>query len=452
MIAMIIFVTGPLSAQNESLLFGDDAHQWKKHQDVVIAKVIHCVGQCQLDRGDGVHTVQFQSGIFEGDEVFTTEKSSLWIVMKNGALLRLSPKSSVTFTEYLDFANGSANFLRLNHGHIRYIDRNAEPSAVDNSPETDTVFFPLPVYLANPPSPQSTITNANVLTQLDKDESRFEIWRQSFNEKFFTQKNSAPPQSVAPSISTIHYTHLSFPQGSLEGEHLNVEYYGELLQPAYLFHHGGVKAHSAPFAIFRGMNEFKTSEVEAGVWKKILANGEGFEDSFQVDFDHWYLMSGQFVTKKITSIEWCREVMLQDWSEREKNPKNLLNHLNLFNLHKEKFYEMRDSLLADGVSNEKKLESIQKIPGEHGGRVHFLREYLRRLETSNLKVAEYYQQTKLRMAKNLGTEKNWGEYTRDSLSHYHSYYHVGIKEFPDPQEFDYNSRTKTLWKKKYGLR
>lgn len=114
-----------------------------------IGAVIKCVGECYLESGIGPKKVEFNSALFEGDEIKTKHDSLMWVVLANGSIVRLSQNTTLALGE-INF-NDKSNFLylRLNEGHIYYEKRTNSRFTPLNLPETDQSFWPLAEAKAN---------------------------------------------------------------------------------------------------------------------------------------------------------------------------------------------------------------------------------------------------------------------------------------------------------------
>lgn len=114
-----------------------------------VGKVIKCYGVCNVFRGGNDVDADYMSRIYEGDEVITSEHSYAWVVLVDGSIFRISPKSSVTFNEINLGKKDYFYFLRLNHGHIHWQVRKSGEYKEENLAETDLMFYPLMLKEAN---------------------------------------------------------------------------------------------------------------------------------------------------------------------------------------------------------------------------------------------------------------------------------------------------------------
>ena len=115
----------------------------------IIARVIKCVGRCQYYRGLNVSTAQTLTTLREGDEFITAKDSQAWIVLMDGTIFRVSAKTSLTLNE-VNLSLKQVSFLiRLNSGHVQFQSRLRGQFKTLNRPESDLVFSPLLVRQAN---------------------------------------------------------------------------------------------------------------------------------------------------------------------------------------------------------------------------------------------------------------------------------------------------------------
>ena len=85
-----------------------------------MGRVIKCLGVCSKYHETVRHSAEFRVMLGEGDEVFTNENSYLWIMLSDGSLLKLMPRTSVTLQEFNIGKTKNTVLLRLNQGQIHY--------------------------------------------------------------------------------------------------------------------------------------------------------------------------------------------------------------------------------------------------------------------------------------------------------------------------------------------
>ena len=138
----------------EELSIKDSTPDWQiklrdsKYSELV-GRVIQCLKDCQKYSRSGQSSAQYTSEINEGDEISTGKDSYAWIFLRDGSLLRISPKSSISFLE-INLSQDKVFFLaRLNHGHIYFEHRKVGVFPMVNRTETDLAMYPLLEKTAN---------------------------------------------------------------------------------------------------------------------------------------------------------------------------------------------------------------------------------------------------------------------------------------------------------------
>ena len=84
--------------------YRDQNPQWRiELRDILLSelvgKVVSCIGTCKIYRGKVFVNASYRSKIYEGDEIQTTEDSYAWVFLMDGTLVRIAPKSSISFKE-----------------------------------------------------------------------------------------------------------------------------------------------------------------------------------------------------------------------------------------------------------------------------------------------------------------------------------------------------------------
>ncbi len=125
----------------------DQKDSWKQQlRDVSykekMAKVFKCVGECRVFDGLQNFASFRNTYLKEGHELTTGDNSYAWIVLADGGILRLSPKSSLSLVEFNLSEEKAFLSLRLNEGHLYYGSRNNGAYEPIDRPETDQLFYP----------------------------------------------------------------------------------------------------------------------------------------------------------------------------------------------------------------------------------------------------------------------------------------------------------------------
>ncbi|MDP7320421.1 MAG: hypothetical protein QF441_07415 [Bacteriovoracaceae bacterium] len=124
--------------------------RWREETNFeVVARVLKCLGACEKYQGIKRVKTEFRSALRAGDEFRTGKHSYAWIFLMNGALIKLLPESSITLHE-LDFSKQeSFAIIRLNEGYLNYLSRFAGKFDSLNKTESDLSMYPLKVLKAN---------------------------------------------------------------------------------------------------------------------------------------------------------------------------------------------------------------------------------------------------------------------------------------------------------------
>lgn len=416
----------------------DQSPEWEnllreRTNQEIVGKIMHCVGSCRIDKGDGFVKPQYRSRLYEGEEIFTDKDSYLWLFLLDGGLVRLSPESSVTVVEFNLTAAGFFVFLRINYGHVLYFSRSDSAVKEDNEKDTDVLFFPLPSYSAMIENEKIVYSENNLSNFLNASENNLnhkkllntKILK---NNEFFKNKNT--------------YSFVVFPTGTVEGYDMGIEVISHFGEDTYL----KAKNHETlDFSkenwrnlklTLRGLDSFEEKEMSRGTWFRI--NSRGREYSELVD-DFWP-RSAEFVTRRITGILHMREEMF------EENSRDFFrDELDRVEMARDYGYRIWGNIEEDlensKVSNETASDSIKRL--------EFLREYTRRLETSNILVGEKFKEKLEQRGEKIDLKKYGNRYFSEALRHYMFY---NPSTVTDEDRFDKNSTEKMLWKKKYGIK
>lgn len=132
----------------------DKMDNWRKelrdlsHSEIV-GKVIQCLRNCRSLTGEGGAKVQYGSKLKEGDEFRTGVDSYAWIYLVDGSIMRVSPESSISFIEVNISQKSVYLAARLNYGHIYSQSRRVGKFKTRDLAETDLALYPLFLKNAN---------------------------------------------------------------------------------------------------------------------------------------------------------------------------------------------------------------------------------------------------------------------------------------------------------------
>ena len=180
----------------------------------------------------------------------------------------------------------------------------------------------------------------------------------------------------------------------------------------------------------RGFENKNLTAVEEDVWFEMDEKGREVK---KLADDHWPMM-GEFLTKRIPSIMIGREIFLKRYS-----PFMFQEKIDPMALAKKEGYRLWGKLKADDGKPKEDLEL----------RLEFLKEYFRRIETSNLLTNTHFRE-RLEGRGEKSEMSNYGNYFfNTALNKYYSF-----SDYTDDKETGevLNSTTKLLWKKMHGNR
>lgn len=341
-----------------------------------VGRVISCIGECKVYRGAGSFIASYRTLVKEGDEFFTELNSYAWIFLFDGTLVRVSPKSSISFKE-LNIGK-LKNFLhaRVNHGNILWIGRTDSEVKETELSETDRIFLPLQLAEAN----IQFYENLSSKTKTEQDFIEEMVMRPNENishikrvNKFIMKNNE-----FAKNKPSLHF--IVFPNMTLKGESLSFRAFHDVGQQTFFQMLSGKEWFSDPVktevtAFYRGFNNTQSWSPEPDKWYEISRDGKE-SDEFSIGGDRLF---SEMVTKRIASIFYVREDFLKKYSKFAFNME-----IDKRSLGREYGYRLW----------ERKKYKSGKTDIDY--RVEYLQEMTRRLETSNLfqgkKVLEYLKE------------------------------------------------------------
>jgi hypothetical protein len=402
------------SAFKDRFIYWESLERIQKLKEPV-GRVLDCFGDCRLFRENGEHRVRHMSEIMEADEILTYKNSYLWVFLYDGTLVRLAPESSVTVKE-INISNERI-FLhaRLNIGNILWLSRHKEKIKTQKMRETDTVFFPMALYEANPLTRDGNITLDEYLFG-DEDV----VSDQYTRVNKFIEKNNAM-------VSKKTETMLVLPSGTVYGEELSLEAYVSIagdnlfkLRADDQLYLEKEKPRVASLNLRGYINKNKTP-VDYGVWYKIPMPGRTVEEMESTA----HMNINELLTRRIPSIYFAREMMFEKYSRP---------------IFDKKISPM--SLAQDHGYRAWSSKEIDK-------RLDFLWGFSRRLETSNLAVAERFRDEVLKKHNKKDKAVVRPGFFELALAKYLERGEVDREKFYNPK---LNSEKKQMWKRINGIR
>jgi hypothetical protein len=404
----------------------DENTSWRRRlrestHSEVIGRVLKCVGVCVNYRGTKRVLAEYKTKILEGDEFVTEPNSHAWILLVDGSILKVSSKTSVTLNEINFSKTEILVMLRLNKGYINFQTRIIGEFKPVNRVESDLSFYPLALLKAN--REFYMIKDYRKFTKEERMEYSIEpnpgylSQTQRLNE--IAKKNN----HLFDLRNTRFYIYT--PNVSIEGANSTVDLFYEPNGQAVFQINDTLKNFNKEDSreqhkeiSFRGYNNNEVMVPENGTWYEIDSKGkQALQLSTRLpEFD----TTRQFLSR-IPTIYLAREFWLQKYSSEILNLK-----LSSFELAESYGYRLWDE--------EQKNETIKRLK--------FVKEYVRRVETTNL-----YSLAKILKNKKLtGYDKSF--FAKAMRTHYDAIrrrkdqVNILIREMSDTEFY--------LWAVKYG--
>lgn len=345
-------------------------------QNELMGKVVSCIGTCKVYRGKAFVNASFRSKIYEGDEIQTTEDSYAWVFLMDGTLVRIAPKSSISFKE-INISNEETFYhIRMNSGYFSWLARLPFELKEENLAETDPLFLPLAVKEANSiyyeHLDRQNQTESKLLAAVTKEDKRHLHQFEKLNSLIV-----ANDKLIAKKPSVLF---LVLPNGTIYGQNLQLEVLYELGKKSYVKLKDPLEQYQidevadevkqrAEF-LYRGYVNLEHKDISVGHWYEIDEKGKNISE-FEEGNKIFHL--SELLTKRIPSVMIARELWLSKYSIPLLKPSLEKNDLAT---------SMGYRLWSLG-----KNESDKEMP-ELISRIDFLKEYTRRIETTHLNVVE----------------------------------------------------------------
>lgn len=400
--------------------FKDSFKYWKSLERIQrlkepVGRVLDCFGDCRLYRDSSEHRIQHMSEIMEADEILTSSNSYLWVFLYDGTIVRLSPSSSVTIKEINITDTKIFLHARLNIGNILWLSRHMQKFEKQKMRETDTIFFPMAIHEANPLTRDGNISMEDYLFG-DEDVITDQYTRVN---NFIDENNkfvSKPTEAL-----------LVMPGATVFGENISMEAYLSIARENFFKLRtdnalllSEEKEHSAVVNL-RGHVNKEMTDLSYGSWYKVAMPARKIE---QVEPDGMMNIN-ELITKRIPSIYYSREAMLKKYSQFLFDKK------------------MSRELLAVKYGYRKWTNKEVEL------RKKFLWDFSRRLETSNIAVAERYRDDILKKYNIVEKPVVNNDFFKLALAKYLERGEVDRERFYNPK---LNSEKKELWKRLHGIR
>ena len=404
----------------------------ERNHHEMIGKFFQCVGNCRIDRGESFFNPIFKSSLYEGDEVQTIGESYAWLFLFDGTMLRLSPGTSINLNEFNLGIKENFLSIRLNYGNVLWLSRSELPFEESNLRETDVLFNPIAVHEALPFPEKKEYNEDSLISLVEENQSNVSQYKR-LND-FLLENNK-----ITKGKST--YAFIVMPNATLMGYNPSLELVSLLSGKSFFKLRSnkalGLKVDSTMpasedvFVQLRGYENKELTPIEPDKWLEVDESGRSAISATE----HLNLLTmGEFITKRIPSLLIGREIMLTEFSNF-----CFRDHYDKLSLAKIEGYRLWGNLKSETGKTKEDLEL----------RLDFLKEYFRRIETTNLTTSAHFNQK----IKERGEKINGMEYSSiffiKALDRYYSY-----EDYSDDQESGevLNSTTKTLWKAMHGIR
>lgn len=380
--------------------------------------ILDCVGNCKIYRGLGYAKVNYLSTIREGDELQTDKDSYVWAYLLDGTIIRLAPGGSITFKEFNVGEEENFVYLRMNAGNSLLWSRTGKKFKPQLIKETDSLFYPLAFSEANPVSKEKKLKEDNLFEFLESSNDTLDKYKRLNG---LIKRNSDFLRKPTEYFVVM-------PNGTIQGKGLISEFivltgnksFFKLRDKEQLSLDTEDFEQQASF-YFRGFSNSDKEELETGKWYEVDAKGRTLGAKERPGT----FAMGEFITKNIPTILIARELLFSKYS--------LFTQADLTERELAEEYGYR----LWGKESEKNSDFSQRL--------RFLVEYTRRVETTNLLVAEQFK----KKLEKKGEKWNSSEYSQDfyrkAMGDFYNY-REGASIFSGVKE-SLNSERKPFWKK-----
>lgn len=388
-----------------------------------VGRVIACVGDCRIYRGETSYSVTYRSDIKEGDELLTTEDSYVWVFLFDGTLVRLAPDSSISFKEINVGVEENFLHVRMNAGNIFWMNRVASPFKDSQLKETDTLFLPLKLHDANPRQLKREFKDDELFKYLENDGAKISQYERLNAD---IEKNNKWIKKKTKSFIVL-------PNGNVVADNLIAEFIVLLGGKSYF----KVKNERSvnltyPYLTevkftFRGFENLSKEGILPNIWYEVDERGREIHEmneprEFRI---------GEYVTKRIPSILQAREILLDKYSHFAHS---ILDREKLAKEHGYRLWQVRER---------------QEEESDLDKRINFLTEYTRRIETTNLMASRKIKERMTSRGETIMTYEYNNRFYKKALANYF----ITREAWREDQEFieDLNSTKKKLWKNMHGI-
>ncbi len=389
-------------------------------------RVLQCVGSCKIDRGDSYFVPEFRSSFIEGDEIQTLDNSYAWVFFLDGTMMRLSPNSSVTLNEFNIGVEENFINVRVNAGDVLWVSRTESGYLEQNFKDTDLMFHPMEFYEAQEFQDNKIYDESDLIELVEEKETYI---NQILRLNKLVEKNN----KITKGKKT--YAFISSPAMTLMGYNPQVEIVALIGGKNFVKKKTVKQLNLTEYKEelleyqLRGYENKTIGKVEEDIWYEVDEKGK----SIKILDEANHFLTGEFLTSRIHNIMVARELLIEKYSEF------------LFQTN----FDRKKLALENGYRLWGKINSEDPKENDLKRRVDFLKEYSRRIETSNLLTAERFK------------DKLFSRGEKLQAMEYGTYFYIKALEkylkFTEYKELTsegllLNSTTKTLWKKMHGIK
>lgn len=399
----------------------------------IVGRFFQCSGICRVDRGIGFFNASYRSAIYEGDEVLTVGESYAWIFLFDGTMIRLSPESSITLNEINIGQKENFFNARINAGNVLWLSRHETLFEELNNRETDVLFFPLSLYEAQPTTEEKTYDEDRLIEMIEEKKTILNHYKNLnqliISNNLLTLKKPTYAFIITPTVTFMGYNPSLEIVSLLGGK----TYFKNRSHHLLGLQEGNEETANEILIQKRGFENTALTPLETDQWMVIDEKGRNIEEA--IDYTHW-LQMGEFMTKYIPSIMVARELMLKKYSEfafREK-------------------YNSQELAINEGYRlwGTFKKETQKEAPKDDLElRFDFLKEYFRRIETTNLLNSAHFSERQKEKKEILKSMEYDDFFFIKALNKYYSFEDYSDDKESDPNS---NSKSKTLWKHLHGIK
>ncbi|MBD65459.1 MAG: hypothetical protein CME62_09650 [Halobacteriovoraceae bacterium] len=354
----------------------DQMPDWRVHlrnklASELMGRVVKCLGSCAYYHKLKPVKAEGQTILREGDEFVTKENSYAWIMLVDGTLIRVSPKTSLSFTEINISDQDIFSLIRLNHGHLNMLARRKGEYQAVNKADTDLAFYPLRLKKANREyyamQEYRKFSEAQRLIYEIVEHPGYVAQTNALNQMINQQHEKTFTKTSSLYVYTPNFT------VKLRGLNLSMFYalngqgHVKVSDTVENFKETDSREKSARLML-RGYSSFKELTPQRNQWYEI--DSKGREAILNPSLEQVY-GSSEGMIKRLITLSFAREILI------EKHSVDLLREISAEKLTKEFGYRR--------WTQEEQIK-----------RRKFLDEYIRRTETTNLlAIAKVFREFKI---------------------------------------------------------